>query len=252
MATTQVIQLTDLIVQIGDVQHKIRDLLGSEIFDYLFLFTKVEPLQINIESLSPEAEALMHRHNELMSSLLQNLKVDLKAGSKSVAQTFLETTKDLYLMRYLEAMREFAEYQLVRVPTPFERKLLDVIPGSNDEKLPATITIAMPNVFVNDPIGGIDLKATAEYETKDNRIKSYLSSITAIDELSRKLVYGFEDITLFGFAPVFYKEELLALGDKLCELCLLYFAPQVYAYIHAGRSPGESKNNVLKYYEKLT
>ncbi len=253
MATPNPEKQAELLIRIDDLQKKIQSLLGSQVFDYAFLFFNSERQQVSIESLSPQTEQLIDEYSKLTEEFLAGMGINMQIDTPDAGKKFLELNRELYMVRYIEARREYAEYQLVRVSTPVERKLLQLIPEVDGfQQLPGAVTMAFPNAFAIDDFGRIDIKATEAKEKTDHLISSYLSSVSEIESLSRLIVKAFEETTIFGFVPVFYKDQLLQLCDRIGQSLEVHFAQQVYAYISRGISPQQAKLNVKSYYAQLT
>jgi hypothetical protein len=253
MATPDPEKQAELLIRIDDLQKKIQGFLGSQVFDYIFLFSNREPPQITIDSLSPQTEELIESFNKLAEEFLVKLGVNLQLNEPDTGKKFLQLSRELYMARYIAARQEYAEYQLVRVSTPIERKLLQIVPDVEGfQQLPGAVTMAFPNAFEIDDLGRVDIKATEAKERQDHLISSYLSTVAEIGGLSRLLVKAYEEITIFGFVPVFYKDQLLQICDRVAQTLEVHFAQQVYAYLSRGLSPSQAKLNVQSYYTQLT
>lgn len=249
-----VTQNTGLLENIFQLENEIASLLGKEVLDYVFLFTNQVPLQIEFEELTPHAKEILKEYVLAVENLFNKLGVPTNyRKQKSLQQAFRNAMQDSYLFRFVQARKEYAEYQLVRVPTEIERRIMESIDGLADDKfLPSVITFALPEAFVIDNFGQIDIKATAEIEKKEHQIKSYLSIVTMIDELSYILLNNFEDITIFGMVPRLLRQELLEINEELIQTVAMYFTRQCYAYLNRGLSPAQAKENVKAYYAKAT
>ncbi|MFQ5492739.1 MAG: hypothetical protein ACE5DX_01090 [Candidatus Dojkabacteria bacterium] len=245
--------ISTLVTDLSDIEKQLISVLGPEILDYIFLFSKEESLDIKIEQTSPQTERLMLRYIEIIEKLVSLYELKLDKTGKKTPEIFLEAMHDLYIMRYLEARLEFAEYQLVRVPTKLERSIIKSMDVPKDQKfLPSTITFAIPDAFVINDFGVLDFQATSEREKRENIMKSYLSALTEFTGIRDQMIDDLDDITVYGMVPLLYVDELRLLNETVAETCYMYFTPRLYSYLARGMSPGQAKANLNAYYRKIT
>ncbi|KXK09457.1 MAG: hypothetical protein UZ20_WS6002000506 [candidate division WS6 bacterium OLB21] len=226
--------------------------LGPQILDYIFLFSKEESQTIKFEQVTEEVSKAMTRFVELVKQLMNLLEVeDATPTDGGLSEKFIDSMHDLYLLRFIEAKKQYADYQLVRVPTNTELRILDLIPTKDEDLkiLPTAINIQLPDIFIVDEMGNLDVAASIQLEDSYHKIASYLSTIAEIPNLKEQMIQDLADITIFENAPSLLRNELLDISEMLLTLTVNYFAARVYGYLSRGQSVKEARTNVLAYYK---
>jgi len=221
---SQVMLLNDL----KSAEHKIQTLLGPQVFDYLFLFPGTKPLKINIPTLSSEAEKVIQEYINLSLKLLSQVNVTVNLENKSLAKQFIDVAHEIYLTRYVQARILYPYYSLLRVFSPFERKILARNPKANPPE--ETFQVILTDEVVSNEYGGINIKATEKLEFTEHRISALLSTIPEIEERAYVMFEDLNDITTRGMVPVFNREDLMMLNQEVIEVCMIFVAKQVYEY----------------------
>lgn len=229
--------------------------LGPQVLDYLFLFTKTDSVQIEFHQLTPKVETEVKQYIELVSKITDSLGLESQLGEgEPLHKQFVASMHDIYLLRYTQAKQQFAEYQIVRVPTRTEQVVLNAMdmPEQADHTVPVAIHFQIPNAFVIDPRGNLNIPETIEAEQRDFQIVSFLSTIPMLPPLKQMLLFDLEDITIFGNVPAILDKELRIVNEVVLQDIIVYLTRRVYAYMKRGMSPIEAKANVSQYYKNIT
>lgn len=235
--------------EILTVQKKLEKLLPNTVWDYGFVFDTELKSKIEINNINNETKDLVILFINLVNELLivSNLNT-LKA--KSLSENFDLSLHAYYVIRYFEAKRLFSDYELIRIYTDAESKLLK-IHGSELSLDEISYSVHIPNSIIKYPSGEVDLQLTKDNEDKTNSIKSYISTIPSIKFILPELIDGFEQYTTLGFFYLGYKKKLTEIFTKVLEKLLSNISSSLYLYLNKGYSYNQAKNNSYTYYKSL-
>ncbi|KXK26500.1 MAG: hypothetical protein TR69_WS6001000504 [candidate division WS6 bacterium OLB20] len=229
--------------------------MGPQVLDYLFLFTKDESVKVEFHQLPPDVETEVRHYIELADRIMNASGIEPATGEDvPLHEKFISRLHDMYLLRYVEAKRQFAEYQLVRVPTRTEQSILNQmnLPDKADHTVPVSIHFQIPDAFVIDDDGNLDVPATLEAEATDHQIVSYFSAIPLLPSLTAQLFQDLDDITVFENATLFLREELMHVNEIVLQETIIYLTRRVYAYMDRGQSWIQGVANVKEYHRQIS
>jgi len=245
--TTTPNNVTALFEELKALEEKIAQKLGAQIFDYLFLFSDKSIEQVILPNITSDTSDLFNQYLKIYRNICQILKIESHKGS-SLIEEFLEALRDIYQLRFFDAKYLFSEYQLERVPTKMETKIMK---DYKAEETALNIGIFIENAFVEDKNGEIDYAATVKKEEQEHLIKSYLSAYPEGIRLKSKLYYSLIEITTRGMVPRMYQDELLQINEELLTETISYFSAKVYDYLKRGFLPRDARANVLSFYNEI-
>lgn len=241
-------KITNLLRSLKDQELKIANRLGPGVFDYLFIFTDEIKLRIEFPTVLDElTQKELQDYFETANAFLKEVGMPAYPASGNVTEDFLRIQRDVFFWRYSGALALFSEYELMRIPTKLETKLMRMT--KSDPKLVAGF--AFRDAFVLKESGELDFEATEKKELSEHNIKAYLSSFSEAHLLSYAMVQMQSQISSYSMIPRLFESQLLEINQLiLTEICA-FFAKKVYDYINKGYSPKDAQTNVQNFYDKL-
>jgi len=241
--------------KLREIERYLAQKLGPQVLDYLFLFTKTDSVAVEFHELTKEVETEIQHYIELAGDITESLGVSHEYDEMTpLHKKFLDSLHDMYLLRYIEAKKQFAEYQIVRVPTRTEQTILNAmdVEKEEDHTVPVAINFQIPGAFVIDEDGNLDVAKTIEAEKKDYQIASYLSTMPMLPGLKKLLLQDLEDITIYGNVPLLLSIELMSVHEAVLQYIAVYLTRRVYSYIYRKVPPDQAIANVEAYFKQVS
>ncbi|HLD03445.1 MAG TPA: hypothetical protein VJC17_01595 [Candidatus Dojkabacteria bacterium] len=244
--------LVELFTELSRYEQQIAKKFGTQIFDYLFLFSKDTRLEIKLPLLDSALQTLINNYLVCANKALKELQIPANEN-KDLGKNFLDTLADIYQLRYFDALKVYSEYQLERVPTKNEQQLIENLNPAAEKpgEAPLNIGIFIDDVFVEDDFGLIDYRATVVKENKEHNIKSYLSAYAQSLQLQKQLFYDLLEVSTRGMVPRLYQEELLDINQEVLTEAIVFFAKRIYEYLKRGFLPKDARENVQEFYNSI-
>lgn len=234
--------------ELAELEMRLSKHIGPHIFDYAAILSPESRLEVNLDSLNATQVKLLEEYNTTTEHILQELHIELD-NIHEPRQDFLEYSRALYRLRYLQALQDFASYTLLKVETRLERKYLETFPQVS---APAeTIAIDCPGGFVSDEWGMLDIAKTIELEQKSHSIAARLSSVSEFGRIDGLIREIHAHITVYGMFGYMYEDELSAHNVATAEYILATMLRAIYAYVSRGYTPIQAEANVKDYYANL-
>jgi len=236
-----------ILKHILNLEIQISNVFGKQILNYINILHPNANISINIPKLTKSSSTLLTTYIHEVTQLFDNLNYSFISKEYSLAAKFLEISKELYFVRYIQAKILFAQYGLIRLPTKVEIKLKKLmnIAEPNEDYL-----IFKKDLIAIDKFGNYDQSKTILKEKTGFDIALTLSVLPQVEKMSKLLLRDLKKITLKALAPDFFENKLLILGEELAEYLLSLFGTQMYQYINRGISVKEGRNNLIAYYNK--
>lgn len=236
-------------MDVTDIETKLKDAYGLEIFDYLFLFGKKEKLPIDF-SLKDQGKLLKEYIITINNFFKEVDQPEVNIDLENLEKSFFETMHELYLFRFLLAQKLYSELELVRVETWFENKILEMPQNDFLNHVPETFSFKLSNTLITDTLGNFNEFSSKEQENKTHKIKSYISSVAFGKQNAETFFYHFRNYTVKEFVPRLLDESILKLCEKIMLQIGIFLSTKVYEFIAQNFSPLEAKNSVLSLINK--
>lgn len=244
--TAQQLELYD---KIQLTMQELQKLVGPRVWDYAFLFNAGPINSINFQSLNLRTEQLITEYVELVNQLLTMASQEQIEG-ENIAEKFTNALHSYYTIRYLEGRMLLADYELLRILTVTEDKILDAA-KEDRTKMSESYSIYIPGAIKINARGEVDLDATMQYEKEKNLIKAHLSCVSEINYLAPKLRSSFEDYSTVSVSVYLYQNEFLEIFQFLLNSFILRLAQSIYEYLNKGYNLEQAKLNVFDYFKSI-
>ncbi len=244
--TAQQLELYD---KIQLTMQELQKLVGPRVWDYAFLFNAGPINSINFQSLNLRTEQLINDFIDQVNILLEMASQE-KISGDNIAENFTNALHSYYTIRFLEARMLFADYELLRVLTVTEDKILD---AAHEDKatMSESFSIFIPNAIKVNDRGEVDLDATLLQEKDQNLIKANLSCVTEVNYQAPKFTRAFEDYSTVSVAVYLYQDEFLEIFQFLLNSFMLRLSQSVYDYLNKGYNLEQAKLNVFDYFKSI-
>lgn len=235
----------DLINEIKLLEQEVVNQLSSKVFDYIYLLspTRKQTIQLLTPLNTKQTEALT-KYNTFVEKLLKQLSLDLDLKNKDLFNKFLEYSRSIYLIRYIEARQLFAEYALYTIPTKEGRQYAKDHNESTESTI--SIEIKIKDAFSLEEDGSINMSDTIRKEASSNLIKSSLATLEVIFELTGKSLIDLSNITSRAFLVSLNQKFLEYLMQSSLQILVIETNKLAYNYIDRGFTPKEAYENVRK------
>jgi|GEM_PF-2970106 len=242
-------QQLELYEKIQLTMQELQKLVGPRVWDYAFLFNAGPINSINFQSLNLKTEQLVNTFVDQVNQLLE-MAAQEKISGENIAEKFTDALHSYYTIRFLEGRMLLADYELLRITTVTEDKILDAA-NEDRTKLSEGYSIYIPGAIKMNSRGEADLDATIQYEKEKNLIKAHLSCVSEINYLAPKLRSTFEDYSTVSVSVYLYQGEFLEIFQFLLNTFMLRLAQSVYEYLNKGYNLEQAKLNVFDYFKSI-
>lgn len=242
-------QQLELYEKIQLTMQELQKLVGPRVWDYAFLFNAAPINSINFQSLNLKTEQLVNEFIELVNQLLLMASQESVDGD-DIAEKFTNALHSYYTIRYLEARMLLADYELLRILTITEDKLLD---AANEDKanISESFSLNIPGAIKINIKGEPDLDATMQFEKEKNLIKAHLSNVSEINYLAPKLRSAFEDYSTMSVSVYIFQAEFLEIFQFILNAFMLPLSQSIYEYLNKGYNLEQAKLNVFEYFKSI-
>lgn len=231
-------------MDLTDIEKKLESTFGLVIFDYLFLFNKKaeSPKDISIGEKELVLREYIYRVNTFFR---ESGQPEVLIDEEKIEKSFYEAMHNLYLFRYMLGIKMLGEYEMVRIETWFENKMINMPTNDFLESIPITFSFKIPNTLKVDVLGNYDEYSTMMGEKETHSIKTYISSFAFGRTTNTTLFSLFENYTVKEFVPRLLEKEILDLCEKIMTKIGIYISNKVYVFLEQKFTLIEAKNNVL-------
>lgn len=235
----------DLINEIKLLEQEVVNQLSSKVFDYIYLLspTRKQTIQL-LTPLNTKQTEVLTKYNTFVEKLLKQLSLDLDLKNKDLFNKFLEYSRSIYLIRYIEARQLFAEYALFTIPTKESKQYAKDHNESTENTI--SIEIKVKDAFSLEEDGSINILDTIKKEDSSNLIKSSLATLEVIFELTGKSLIDLSNITSRAFLVSLNQKFLQYLMQSSLQILVIETNKLAYNYIDRGFTPKEAYENVRK------
>lgn len=245
------IQISDVVIELGNLEKQIANQISPEIFDYMFLLRPETSQEIKLTSaLSLRQLDLLNQYNSASSTYIKSLGIEPEEIKGETFEKFLALSRNIYLIRFIEARKLFAEYSLFAIPSIEAMNLSYNFSGNIEPAM--SMEIKIPDSLFTTSEGGLDLDKTITMEEKTNNIKSTLSSFSVFLDLATKSLRDLTNITTRAFLVSMNQNILLELMQIILQILTIEIGKNVYEYIDKGYPPLEGVDNVTSLLKKTT
>jgi hypothetical protein len=244
--TAQQLELYD---KIQLTMQELQKLVGPRVWDYAFLFDAGPINSINFQSLNLRTEQLINEFIDQVNVLLEMASQE-KINGEDIAENFTNALHAYYSIRFLEARMLLAEYELLRILTITEDKILDAA-NEDKTKMSESFSIYIPNAIKTNERGEVDIDATMQFEQQQNLIKSHLSCVTEVNYFAPKFAQKFEDYSTVSVAVYLYQDDFIELFQFILNSFLLKVSQAIYDYLNKGYNLEQAKLNVYDYFKSI-
>lgn len=236
-------------MDLTDIEKKLEDTFGLAIFDYLFLFNKKAELPRDI--LIDKRELVLREYIYRVNTFFRESdQPEIAIDNENFEKSFYETMHNLYLFRYMLGIKMLGDYEMVRIETWFENKMINMPENNFLESIPTTFSFKIPDTLKVDALGNYDEYSTMMEEKETHSIKSYISSFAFGRTTNTTLYSLFENYTVKEFVPRLLEKEILELCEKIMTKIGIYISRKVYDFLEQKFTLIEAKNNVLNLISK--
>lgn len=236
--------------EIYKLEVEIAKSVSPSLLDYVYIIAPNFAQEIKLNNLSKAQEDVLARYNTKAKEILEDLTINLDVNDLSIFETFLELSHNIYLLRFVEARRIFADYSLFRVPTLEEKDFGKDMDEPTFELV--SLEINIPGAFEITEDGLLDLNKTIEKESKEYAIRSTLSSFSNMYIQSEQMLRDLMNISENQIFVSVNQKTLLAIFERILQALIIRADAEVYSYLEKGFSPLESIGNVKDYILKTT
>lgn len=242
---------TDMVNEIAYLEAEIASILSPYALDYIEILSPNNTNNIQLSKPLTAAQiTLLTKYNDMAKSVLKIFEVEVELTNKELFNKFLEYSRMIYLVRYIETRKLFASYSLFSIPTIESHQIAQSL---NPEKEPIiSLEIKADEIFVLKESGELDFDKTVKKEEETNLIKRILSSISNYHELAGKAMFDLSNITTRAFLVSMNKDLLYELFQNIFQNLIIEINKSVYDYIDRGYTTLESRNNVIEFLKKST
>lgn len=236
--------LEDPVTELTNLEQEISETFPGEIFDYPFILSpRVDSLVSLTTPLNARQIEILTKYNDFATTLFSHLGIPLDVPQKyTVFEKFLEFSRNIYLVRFVEARKLFAQYSLFAIPTEGAIEIATELGDFSENTLSMEINI--PGTFVVDDNGILDFEKTVDQETKTNLIRSTISSFGNFIDLANKSIVDLMNITTRSFLISMNEQIILEIMQVVLQNLIIEVNKLVYNYLDRGYPPHESYENV--------
>jgi len=236
-------------MDLTEIEKKLSVTFGLTIFDYLYLFGKKAELPKDL-SLGDKSKVLREYIETVNTFFKETEQPEIQVDEEKLEETFFEVMHNLYLFRYILGIKLFAEYEIVRIETWFETKMINSPKNDFLTSIPETFSFKIPNSLIIDVLGNYDEFATMTQEKETHAIKSYISSVAFGIQRSTFLYTLFRNYTIKEFVPRLLEKQILELCEKSMTKIGIFLSSKVYGFLNQKYTLVQAKNNVLNLISK--
>lgn len=235
--------------KISSIALKINSMLGPELWDYAYLFNSAKKNRIEFKSINIKAEELINSYIQEVNSIRRLYDLpDIKG--KDLSETFDKAMHNYFELRFLEGRSLFADYELLRIVTDTEYRLM-VASKEDLLKLSDSFAIYISEGIVKNMKGDIDIDETIEHEKKNNFIKSYLSCVSEVKEKAYRINIDFREFTTMSVPTYLYNKEIMDMFEYMITKIMDLNVRSIYSYINKGYTLDQAKTNVFTYFRSI-
>lgn len=236
---------------LSKLESELASIISPAILDYAYILTPKTAPQINLNlALNDNQKVVLENYIKKSSEVLKQFGVEIDISKKSVFEQFILFSRHIYLLRFMEARRLFAAYSLYRVPTPEERAFGKQIDENGYEAI--LLEIEIPNAFVIDNDGLLDLASSIENEQETSIIRSTLSSYTILFDVVENIFTDLFNINETQIFMTIHKDLLMKMFEDILQLLIVEANKETYNYLAKGYQPIEAVETVKSYISKIT
>jgi len=227
------------------LEQEIADIFPPQVFDYPYILSPETHKDIKLNSpLSAKQIEVLSRYNSFADSFFTEIGVEIDHSEVDLFEKFLELSRNIYLVRFVEARKLFAQYSLFIIPTLAGLQIAKDFGESTES--PVSMEISIPGSLLINDDGSFDFEGTVELEKKTNTIKSTFSSFSNFLDLANKSIADLTNITTRGFLISMNEKALLEIMQIALQNLIIEVNKLSYDYIDRGYSPREAYENVRK------
>jgi hypothetical protein len=248
---TQTVNIGTTIEEIGKLEKLISTQISPYILDYIFLLAPNRDDRITLSKpLTVEQTKLLENFNQLSLKYFDSIELPLETEKVGTFENYLEIQRNVYLTRFVEARKLFAEYALFSIPTKEAEKLSKDLSPELEPAISMEIKIA--NALIINDDGSFNFKETKEKEETSNLIKSVFSSYGNLSYLTFKSIRDLYNITTRAFLISMNQDFLIKLMEVVLQKLIIESNKLVYNYLDKGYPTNEAISNVKSLLEKST
>jgi hypothetical protein len=233
------------------LEGEIAKTISPFILDYITILDPIRQDSINLNHpLTLAQSELLDEYNNLGLEYFKTIDININIENTDKFANFLEVSRNVYLTRFVEARKLFAEYAFYSIPTKEAIKLSEAI---SPEMEPAvSLELKFPDLLLVEDDGSIILEKINNIESDTDLFKSTLSSYGNLIYLTAKSIRDLMNITTRSFLISMNKDILIELMQVVLQELIVNADRLVYSYIKRGYSTHDSIQNVKSLLEKTT
>lgn len=248
---TQTVNIGKTIEEIGKLEKLISTQISPNILDYVFLLAPNRDDRIILSKpLTIEQIKLLENFNQHSLKYFDYIELPLETKKAGTFENYLEIHRNVFLTRFVEARKLFAEYSLFSIPTKEAAKLSKNLTPDLEPAVSMEIKVA-DTIILNDD-GSLNFQKTKEKEDETNLLRSVFSSYGNLSYLTFKSIRDLYNITTRAFLISMNQEFLIKLMEVVLQKLIIESNKLVYNYIDKGYPTHEAISNVKSLLEKST
>lgn len=245
---------TQAIENISALEKKISSLLGNNIWNYAQILNPALNSELKLQALTDTARQTLQDYITQVNNVLNAFEIDplsVETDGSNITEQFELASLFVYKMRYKKALELFADYELVRVKTWLENKILKSANMDQHPDNDITYTVHVADSIITLPNGMIDREATIKSENETHRLKTVFSLLPYAPRAARSRLIYFYDVSARGGAYRVYNDQLQELITKMIGIFLEVPVQTIYSYLQRGYTPRQAQANTISYYGKI-
>lgn len=248
---TITVQTSTIVEEISNLEKQISDVISPQFLDYVFILSPHRQDQIVLSRpLTLKQSNIIDRYNKIVIDYFESINLPIDVEGKNQFETYMETSRNVYLTRFIEARMLFAEYALFSIPTKEAIDLSNKFSPDLEPAVSMEIKISDSMYLFDD--GNLDFKKTVRKEESSNMTKATLSSYDNLSYLTYKSVRDLYNITTRAFLVNLNQDALVNLMEVVIQKIIIESNRLVYSYIDKGYPAINAIENVKSLLEKST
>lgn len=229
--------------ELTNLEKEIAGVFPYEVFDYPYILTPENYSEVKLTSpLSAKQMEVLTKYNSFVQKFFHNLGMEVNLPQTDVFEKFLELSRNVYLTRFVEARKLFAQYSLFAVPTLGAIQI--ALKSEDYTENTLSMEVNIPDSLVVNDDGTFNFDKTVDLEKKTNLIKSTFSSFSNFLDLANKSIPDLMNITTRSFLISMNEKIILEIMQVALQNLIIDVNKLVYNYISRGYTPIEAYENV--------
>lgn len=235
-----------------ELESEVSQAFPGEVFDYPYILTPENSTNVTLNApLNSQQIKLLTKYNEFGQKYFSDLGIEIDLPSDAgLFEKYLEFSRNLYLVRFVEARKLFGQYSLFAIPT---LGALEISRKSDDlSENTMSMEIFIPEAFVINDNGSFNFEDSVSLEKQTNLIRRTLSSFGNFIDLANKSIPDLLNITTRSFLISMNEQVIIDTMQVALQNLIIEVNKSVYEYLDRGFPPQEARENVVSMLKQST